>query len=161
MANEIQQKLDAVGTITITLATPLASGAIRYSAAIDNSVLRRPGALLSLRIMVGATPVVGSAINIYLLRDNGSGYLTDGWGGIDATIVPPGTVMNAKLLGSIFVPAATPNVQYFKDIDTLQAGAGILGHKWGIAIENATGFALNAVAGNHVCQQTMYVPEIQ
>jgi hypothetical protein len=65
------------------------------------------------------------------------------------------------LLGSIFVPVNTSNLQYFKDIDTLQAGAGILGVEWGILIENATGVNLHATAGNHVCQQVLNLPDIQ
>lgn len=159
MANEIRQKLDTVATITITLAS-LASAAFRQSTMILNAS-QRPGALIQVRVTVGTTPVAGSAINIYLLRGNGSGYRTDGAGAADAVLVPPGGVPNAKLLGSIFVPVATSNVQYFKDIDTLQAGAGILGVEWGILIENATGVALNATAGNHVCQQVLDLPEIQ
>jgi hypothetical protein len=159
MPNEIQQKLDAVAAITITPAS-LANNAIRSSLAIANAS-QRQGALLQVRLTVGTTPTAGGSINIYLLRGNGSGYRTDGWAGTDAVLVPPGGEMNAKLLDTIFIPVATSDVQYFKDIDTLIAGAGYLGVEWGIAIENKTGAALDATGGNHVVQQVLNLPEIQ
>ena len=159
MANEIQQKLDAVATVTITLAA-LANNAIRASAAIANAS-QRQGAIVNVRVTVGTVPTAGGTIVIYLLRGNGSGYRTDGWGGADAALVPPGGEMNAIVLDTIFIPAATSNVQYFKDIDTLEAGAGILGVEWGVAIENKTGVALHVTAGNHVVQQVLNLPDIQ
>lgn len=161
MPSEIQTKLDAVATIVCTLHSPaLPNGDIRQSTIIANAS-QRPGALIQVRITVGTTPTAGSNINIYLIRGNGSGYRSDGAGAADAALVPPGGEPNMKLLGSIYVPVATSNVQYFKDIDTLVAGAGHLGTEWGIAIENQTGAALNTTAANHVLQQQMYVPESQ
>lgn len=155
MPNEIQTKLDAEASFTITLAA-LASGSARASAAVVNTN-RRPAALLYLRIQSGGTaPTAGAIYEVYLLRsdDNATPLRTDGWSGTDSAI----TIENAQLIGSIVV-TATINKNFFGEFDTFPLGP--LGSSWGIAIKNTSGQALNGTEGNHIKRYVPYLPEIQ
>lgn len=152
MANEIQTKLDAVSGVTVTLAS-LADGNARASAAKTNTN-NRPAGLLQCLVTTGTGPTDGTIVEIYLLRDNGSGIETDGWGGTDAAI----TIENASLLGTL-VSDGSNNQGMEEQFDT--APLGPLGDEYGYAFKNETGAALNATGGNHSIEEQLYLPEIQ
>lgn len=145
----IKDLLASVQAFTITLAS-LASSAVgvgRQSTLIDNTSNLYKKALISLKITVGTTPTINTLIYVYLIRSNNDGtpIIDDGGGASDAGI----TIINAMLLGTILVNATTSNVAYYLEVDTEFLGS--LGPKWGIAVVNATGVALHATGGNHVC----------
>lgn len=147
---EIQTKLDAVATFTITLAG-LAAGAARQSTFVSN-VNNRGAMLIELKIKSGAVaPVAGEVYDIFLLRGNGSGYRTDGAGAADAAI----TIENAQSIGSIVV-TATAGKDFFGDFDT--GPLGPLGTEFAIAVRNSTSQALGATEGDHTKQFQTYLP---
>lgn len=153
MANEIRTKFDAVAAFTITLAS-LASAAARQSTIVTNN-LNRAAAIIYLRIKSGNAPTAGAVYELYLIRDDGvTTYRTDNAGAADAAI----TIENAQLIGTIVV-TATANKQFYGDFDT--APLGPLGPKWGIAVKNTSGQALNATEGDHLKTYAYYLPEIQ
>jgi hypothetical protein len=154
MPNEIQTKLDSVGTFAITLAA-LASGNARQSSIVTNS-LNRFAALIFLKIETGAVaPTTGTVVEIFLLRnDRIINYSTDGCGNADAAI----TINNAQMIGTIVVNASA-NTFFWGDFDT--APLGPLSGQWGIAVRNSTDQALHGTEGNFVKEWNYYVPEIQ
>lgn len=141
----INSKLSAVSAFTLTLAALANStaGVGRQSTLIDNSSTLYFNALISLNIKVGTTPTVNSLIYVYLIRSNADGtpIADDNAGASDAGL----TIVNAPLLGVILVSATTTGANYRKLFDT--APLGDLGPKWGIAIVNSSGVALNAAEG--------------
>lgn len=141
----VKELLSAIQTFTLTLAS-LANSAVgvgRQSTLIDNSSDLYLSALVSLNIKVGTTPTAGSLIYVYLLRSNADStpIADDNAGASDAGI----TIVNAPLLGTIRVLDATTGANYRAIFDTSQLGP--LGSKWGIAIVNSSGVALNASEG--------------
>lgn len=148
---------EALGTptaLTITLAS-LASSAVgvgRQSTLVDNTTDLFLSLEIFLNIMVGTTPTAQSLIYIYLIRQNNAGtpIADDSAGTTDAGI----TIINAQLIGVIAVPATTSNTPYKKSIDV--TFTGVIPAKWGIAVVNASGVALNATGGNQVASFTGY-----
>jgi hypothetical protein len=151
MANEIRTKLDAAAAATITLAS-LASNSARQSTKITNTNAR-PGALIYFQVRTGATPVDGGTVELYLLKGDGT-IAEDNYGASDAAI----TLDQAKLLGVIRV-SATGNAFYRAAFDT--GILGPLGSEFVLAVQNLSGFALHATAGDHALRHTLYVPEVQ
>lgn len=144
----VKDSFAAVANFTITLASLAnsTSGAGRQSTIIDNTSNLYTSAQVSLKITVGTTPTANSLIYVYLIRSNNdtTAIIDDGAGASDAAL----TVVNAPLLGTILCSAATSNTAYYGVFDTKALGS--LGPKWGIAVVNSTGVALNATGGNHV-----------
>lgn len=144
----IKETFASVSSMTITLASLANSsaGVGRQSTIVDNTTNLYLSALVSLKVTVGTTPTANTLIYVYLIRDNNDGtpIRDDGAGASDAGI----TIVNAPLLGTILCPATTSDTAYYGEFDTSQLGP--LGPKWGIAVVNNTGVALNATGGNHV-----------
>jgi len=144
----VSELLAANSTITITLASLANStaGVGRQSTLIDNTTNLYLSAQISFKITVGTTPTANSLIYVYLIRqdNNGTPIADDNAGTTDAAI----TITNAPLLGTILVPATTSNTAYYRIFDTTFLGT--LSPKWGIAVVNSSGVALNATGGNHV-----------
>lgn len=141
----IKETFASVASFTLTLSS-LANSAVgvgRQSTLVDNTTNRYLSALISLNIKVGTTPTANSLIYIYLIRQNNDGtpIADDNAGASDAGI----TIINAPLLGTILVPDATSNANYRKTFDT--SFLGPLGPKWGIAVVNSSGVALNSTEG--------------
>lgn len=144
----IKDTFASVGTFTITLASlSNSTSAGRQSTLIDNTTNLYTSAQVNCKITVGTTPTANSLIYVYLIRSNNDStpIIDDAGGASDAAI----TITNAPLLGTILVPAATSNTAYYGVFDTKFLGS--LGPKWGIAVVNNSGVALNSTAGNHVC----------
>lgn len=148
----VSENLGTPTALTITLASLASStaGVGRQSTLVDNTTNLFLAIELFLNIMVGTTPTANSLLFVYLIRQNNGGtpIADDGAGLTDAGI----TIVNAKLIDTILVPAATSNVAYKKSIDLTFSGQ--IPAKWGIAIVNASGVALDATGGNHVCSYT-------
>lgn len=144
----IQGSSAAAAAMTITLASLAnsAAGVGRQSTIVDNTTSKYLSALVSLKVTVGTSPTANTLIYVYLIRDNNDGtpIRDDGAGASDAGL----TIVNAPLLGTILVPATTSDTAYYGLFDTSQYGP--LGPKWGIAVVNNSGAALNATGGNHV-----------
>lgn len=144
----VSELLAANSTMTITLASLANStaGVGRQSTLVDNTANLYLSAQISVSITVGTTPTANSLIYVYLIRqdNNTTPIADDGAGTTDAGI----TITNAPLLGTLLVPATTSNVAYKRIFDTTVLGT--LSPKWGIAVVNSSGVALNATAGNHV-----------
>lgn len=141
----ISELLSSVNAFTLTLASLANStvGVGRQSTLIDNSTNLYDSAEITLNIKVGTTPTANSLIYVFLIRSNADGtpIADDNAGASDAGI----TIVNATPLGSILVIDATTGANYRKSFDT--RFAGLLGPKWGIAIVNSSGVALNASEG--------------
>lgn len=141
----INSKLASVAAFTMTLASLASStvGVGRQSTLVDNTANLYFSALVSLNVKVGTTPTANSLIYVYLIRSNNdaTAIADDNAGASDAGL----TIINAPLLGVIVCNAATTGANYRKTFDT--AFLGDLGPKWGIAIVNSTGAALNASDG--------------
>lgn len=148
----VSELLGTPTTLTITLASLAnsAAGVGRQSTLVDNTTDLFIAIQLYLNIMTGTTPTANSLLYVYLIRQNNTGtpIADDGAGTTDAGI----TIVNAQLIGVILCPSATSNVPLKKTIDV--SFAGMVPAKWGIAIVNASGVALNATGGNHVVSFT-------
>lgn len=150
MPNEIRIKPIASAAFTCTLASLAAAGA-RQTTLLTNSN-NYQGALVNVRIKSATAPVAGTVYEVYLLRSDGT-VMDDGAGASDAAI----TILNAPLLGTIVVTAATAS--FYGVFDT--APLGPLGTSWGIAIKNGTAQTISATEGDHAARYTYYVPEVQ
>jgi len=143
--------IDAPITATITLAA-LASGAARQSVYLDNSVLMRPAAKVTLTIQTGGVaPTLGTIVELWLLRSSSQALAglvgDDGTTSVDAAYpIPPTLPRNATLIGSLSV-TANANTVFKATFDT--RAVGVLGDFYGFAVANRTNQALNA-AGNSV-----------
>lgn len=143
-------KIDTFGTtttFTITLASLASStvGVGRQSTLITSNTAS--SALIAVKFTAGTSPTANTLIYVYLIR--GDGTLTDdNAGASDAGL----TVINAPLLGTILVSAATSNATYYGMFDTKFLGS--LGPTFGIAIVNSTGATANATGGNFSCEYT-------
>lgn len=146
----VKDAFAAAATMTITLGSLAnsAAGVGRQSTLVDNTSNLYTSAQIALKITTGTTPTANSLIYVYLIRsdNNGTPIIDDGAGASDAGL----TVVNAPLLGTILVPAATSNTAYYGVFDTKFLGS--LGNKWGIAVVNNSGAALNSTGGNHVVE---------
>ena len=153
MPSEVQLKFDALASFTISIAS-LTSGSGRQSTILANSD-NRPGAIVYVAIKSGSiAPATGETYDIYLLRGDGTGYISDGAGSTDAAI----TIENAQLLGQIAV-SNTANKIFYGEWDTAELGP--IGSNWGIAIVNSTAQTISTTESDHYKKYRYYVPEVQ
>ncbi len=142
----LKENFAADAAITITLASLASStaGVGRQSTLIDNTSNLYVSAIVFLAIKMGTTPTANTPVSVYLLRSNNDApTIDDGAGATDAGL----TVVNATPLGVLLCSATTSGAVYTGSFDT--SNLGPLGPKWGIAIVNGTGAALDATEGNH------------
>lgn len=129
--------------------TSLANDAARASTVVDNSSNLFLDALVSGKTKSGSSGVSSAGtLNIYAYAtvDGGSNY-TEGATGTDAAITltnPP----NLKLVGIVNV-VANSTAYKFGPFSVAAAFGGTLPEKWGLVVENKTGAALTATAGDH------------
>lgn len=132
-------------TITLASLANSSAGVGRQSTLVDNTTNAFLNALVYLKLKMGTTPTANTPIYVYLLRSNNDDPIVDDAAGTtDAGL----TVVNANPLGTIVCTAATTGALYTGVFDT--AVLGELGPKWGIAIVNNTGVALDSVEGSHL-----------
>ena len=149
---DLLSKYAAAATLTITLAS-LASGAYRQSAVVDNESNLYVDGLLGGKIRLGTSPTVGN-IKIWLYGSwDGSTY-TAGCTGADAAFIPAGEDAQLLLVSTIVTNTTTGHDYEFGPIDVAQAFGFIMPRKWGLVVQNNTGVALDATAGNHVIKFT-------
>lgn len=136
---------DTALTLTLASLANSAAGVGRQSTLVDNTTNAFLSALIFLKIKVGTSPTANTPIYVYLLRSNNDDPIADdNAGASDAGL----TVINAPLLGVINCNATTTGAVYYGVFDTTPLGP--LGPKWGIAVVNNTGVALDATEANHV-----------
>lgn len=143
-------QIDTFGTtttFTITAASLASStvGVGRQSTLVTGNTAR--SALVACKFTAGTSPTANTLVYVYLIRGDGT-LNDDNAGASDAGI----TIINAPLLGTILVSAATSNATYYGLFDTKFLGS--LGPTWGIAIVNSTGATANATAGNFLFEYT-------
>ncbi len=132
-------------TVTITL-TSLANSSLRQSTVVDNTTNKYLDALLRVK-MNGATG--GTAYcNVWGYSAVGDTTYTDGASGTDGAFTGP--IRNCVLLGIVNMNAATGVVWGAQSI--AQRFGGVLPDKWGIIVENLSGAALSATAGDFSIQ---------
>lgn len=132
-------------TITITLAS-LANAAQRQSTAITNTTFT--DALVQIKLETGAAGVSATGIvNIYAYAssDGGTTYgdTATGTNGAVTLTSPP----NLKLIGTINTVANATSYDS-NPMSVAAIFAGNLPQHWGIVVENKSGAAFNATAGN-------------
>lgn len=135
-------------TITITLAS-LASAAARASTAVDNTSALYEDVLVFIKFTTGATPTATGYVNVYGYGsvDNGTTF-PEAITGTDAAVTltsPPNLQLLAQYNGS-----ATANKTYLCGPISFCRMYGLdkLPARWGIVVQNLSGFAFNATAGN-------------
>jgi hypothetical protein len=154
MANEIKDKFASSTALTVTLAS-LANAAGRQSTIIDNTTNRYGRVALFVKVKMAAAGVTAnSVVEVYLIRDDndGTNHRSDGAGASDAAV----TILNAALIG-ILRNGTSPN-------GTTIYGEFVVdnvGPKWGIAVVNRTGAALDATGSNHWARYVGINPEVQ
>lgn len=155
MPSEIKDKFSSATALTISLGG-IATGTAKQSTMVDNTSDRYARVLIYVKIKQGTSPVNARTVTAYLLREDGHGtpHRTDGAGASDATI----TILNAPLVGIInnkSSGATTGDVMYGEFVIDNP------GPKWGIAIQNDTGVALDATNSNHWVRYVGVNPEAQ
>lgn len=130
--------------ITMTLAS-LANGSAREATAVDNTTNKFLDAIVYLKIALQAgTPSSEKVLKVYFYcSEDGTNYSHPATGA-DAAITP-----SSNLFGPFLIYTPTGGVAYNAVISAAQFFGGILPPKWGIAVQNATGVALSATAGDH------------
>lgn len=144
-------KIDTFATaaaFTITLASLANStaGVGRQSTLITGNTAG--SALITCKFTTGTSPTANTLVYVYLIRGDGT-INDDNAGSSDAGI----TIINAPLLGTILVSAATSNATYYGVFDTKFLGS--LGSTFGIALVNSSGATANATGGNFAAQYTL------
>lgn len=126
---------------TITLNSK-ANNSTQSSASVDNTTNGYGRAIVSVQLKSGGTaPTEDAVAFVYLLRDDNDStdpIRTDNWDGTNSSSF---VRENAPILGTI-VFTATANKEFVGEFDT--GPFGPLGPKWGIAVENQSGQALNS-----------------
>ena len=138
----------AAAAITITLVNLANSTtAARASTAVDNSTTLYDDALVSLTVKpLTGTPAAGAAVYVYLYALSDGGAYTDSVTGTDAAFTLPSTpnVVLGRVL-PITVSAATVVSLPFS---VALCFGGTMPQKWGLAVLNSSGFALDAAIGS-------------
>lgn len=131
-------------TISLASLASSTSGVGRQSTIVDNTTNAYTAIWVACNIKMGTSPSNSSPVYIYLIRDdnNGTNIRDDGAGASDAGL----TVVNAPLIGTLFTKASAATGDVLKGIFYVPAP----GPKFGIAVVNATGVALDSTGGNHV-----------
>jgi hypothetical protein len=154
MPTEIKDKYSTSTAMTISLGG-LGNATARQSTIVDNTSDRYSRVVVYAKIKQGTSPSSNRTVTAYLIRDDnhGTNHRTDGAGASDATI----TILNATLIGVLNnkASAVTGDLLYGEFIIDNP------GPKWGIAIQNDTGVALDATGSNHWVRYVGINPEAQ
>lgn len=143
MANLLIENYSSITAFTISgnsLASSTA-GVGRQATLIDNTSNLYPEGIISLTVKLGTSPTNNTAVYVYLLRNNNdsTAIIDDGAGASDAGI----TIINAPQIAVLGTGASASTGQLLK----LNIPVYDLAPKWGIALVNSTGVALDASAG--------------
>jgi len=142
----VKENQAAIASFTITLGSlaSSSSGVGRQSSIIDNTSNLYLGAYISVAIKLGTSPNNNSLVTIYLIRDdnNSTAILDDGAGVTDAGL----TIINATPIMALSSGSSASTGQVLKGVTYVPN----LSPKFGIAVVNNTGVALDSTNGNHV-----------
>jgi hypothetical protein len=144
----IKENLGTVTAITITLAS-LGSGSWQQSVFVDNATNLFLDAFVNLIVKTGATGAGTVDVWAYASIDAGTSY-SDGATGADAAFTPTANP-NLTFLGSIQTPVATTSYKS-RMFSLAQAFGGSVPQRWGLAIKNTNGSALDSTGGNFTVQ---------
>lgn len=157
MANEIKDKFSSSAALTITLASlASSSSAGRQSTIIDNTTARYADLIIYYKITLGTSPNTFSPVYFYLIRDDndGTNHRDYGAGASDAALT----------FGAEAYPHFVAGSGSSATTGTVLQGSFVVnrpGAKWGIAVLQTTGAALNSTAGNHWIRYVGLNPEVQ
>lgn len=131
-------------TITLGSLANSTAGVGRQSTIVDNTSNAYTAIWLACNIKMGTSPSNNALVYVYLIRDdnNGTNIRDDAAGASDAAL----TVLNATLIGTLTTKAAAATGDVLKALFYIPNP----GPKWGIAIVNSTGVALDSTNGSHV-----------
>lgn len=132
----------SAAAVTITL-TSLADTAARQSTEINNTVTKALDYLIRLKTL-GLSGSVG-ALNVYIAAQLGDGIRAGGVGATDAAFT--GRVEELRWLYSVDLNGTTSVVVILPPVS--QAFGGRCPEKFVIVVENQSGAALSATAGDH------------
>ena len=145
-------------TITMDLANLGSSSTFvagRESSQIDNTTNKYMDALVSGFVSVGTTPTANKTISVWVWGSDTSLAITpiDVLDGTDSaeTLTNSGILLSLRPLASIFVPAATSDVQYpVLPVSVAAQFGGVMPKFWGLYVAHDTVAALrnNAVNTN-------------
>ena len=138
----------AAAAITITLVNLANSAtAARASTVVDNSTTLYDDAFVSLTVKpLTGTPAASAAVYVYLYALSDGGNYTDGATGTDGafTLLAPPNVVLARVI-PITVSAGTT---FSSPFSVALCFGGTMPQRWGIAVLNSSGFALDATIGS-------------
>lgn len=138
---------------TITLAS-LATGSARESTAIDNTTNLYLDALVYVKAKLQAgAPATSAYIAVYAYASEDGTNYTDNATGTNAALTMR-TPTNLKLIGLIVTPTANGATWKSNPMSVAAAFGGILPRKWGIVVENQSGFAISATEGDNAYSYT-------
>lgn len=144
----LKEQLGSATLITVTLAS-LASGSWRQSNFVDNSSNLFMDIFVQLDVKTGATAAGTVDIWSYASIDGGTTY-SDGATGTDSAFTPTASP-NLVFVGSVNTPAVTTSY-VSRQFSLAFAYGGSLPQRWGLAIKNTNGGALDATEGNFLKQ---------
>ncbi len=154
MANQVLSKFSSRTAIVITLSNLPSSivGVGFQSTLVDNTTTRYQTVHIFCKITVGTDPTANTNISVYFIKNDGTNA-SDNAG--DSTLA--WTRVNARLLGTIRVPAVTSDIAYYKEFIVRNPGID-----WGIGIVHNTGSNLETETGT--LHQIAFIgenPEVQ
>lgn len=143
-------------TITCTLASLASSATVgRQCTVVDNTTNKYIDALLTISIKTSASALANDkAVYVYLSgSEDGTNFDQDDatFGTTDAAYTI-NTASNLKGPGVISCPTSAK--VYTKTFSVASFFGGVMPRKWGFAIVNFTGQALDATEGNHIKSYT-------
>jgi len=144
--SNIKQAIGASTAITITLAS-LGSAAARESLVIDNGSNLFLDAMITFKLKTGAGLAADKAIYIWLYASEDGTLYDYNATGADAAIV---LLSPHNFKGPFIINTPTDSLTYIAVLTSVAAFfGGVMPKKWGVIVENKTGQALTAVAGDH------------
>jgi hypothetical protein len=143
----------SAATVTITM-TSLGNDSWRQSAVVDNTGNKYVDALLGGSIQVGATPVNGNAITVYVYGTYDSSTYTAGASGSDAAYTSDGEAHLFLPVERIIVDSTSNQDYVFGPVSVASVFGGVLPPKWGVVVHNLSGGSLNATGTNNAIKFT-------
>jgi hypothetical protein len=145
MAN-IKEAIGASTAITITVAS-LGAASARESLVVDNSALLYLDAMITFKLKTVAGLAADKAIYIWLYASEDGTLYDYNATGADAAI----TLLSPhNFKGPFVINTPTDSLTYIAVLASVASFfGGVMPKKWGVIVENQTGQALTAVAGDH------------
>lgn len=144
-------------TYTFTLSA-LANGAGQYSARADKGAGAQPSLFqISCHLQLTGTNVVGSTVEVYVVRWDAAGSNSDGNLGTTTASLASDKRRNLQLVGVLVVDQTTTNTT----MSANWTNVTILGRYYSLALWNASGLPLKTDTAVHGCQTVPMPPQMQ